>query len=120
MKILILGAGKMGSFFADVLSFEHEVAVFDIDPKRLRFVYNVVRMSKPEEIKDFDPEIVINAATLKYTIQAFDAVLPYLGKECILSDIASVKTGLKEYYEKSGHPYASTHPMFGPTFASFE
>lgn len=118
MKILILGAGKMGSFFADVLSFEHEVAVFDIDPKRLRFVYNVVRMSKPEEIKDFDPEIVINAATLKYTIQAFDAVLPYLGKECILSDIASVKTGLKEYYEKSGHPYASTHPMFGPTFAS--
>jgi len=118
MKILILGAGKMGSFFADVLSFEHEVAVFDVDPKRLRFVYNVVRMSNPEEIKDFDPEIVINAATLKYTIDAFDIVLPYLGKECILSDIASVKTGLKEYYEKSGHQYASTHPMFGPTFAS--
>jgi len=118
MKILILGAGKMGSFFADILSFDHEVAVFDIDPKRLRFVYNVVRMSKPEEIKDFEPEIVINAATLKYTIAAFDAVLPYLNKECILSDIASVKTGLKEYYEKSGHPYASTHPMFGPTFAS--
>lgn len=118
MKILILGAGKMGSFFADVLSFEHEVAVFDTDPKRLRFVYNVVRMSNPEEIKDFDPEIVINAATLKYTIDAFDIVLPYLNKECILSDIASVKTGLKEYYAKTGHPFASTHPMFGPTFAS--
>ncbi len=118
MKILILGAGKMGSFFADILSFDHEVAVFDIDPKRLRFVYNVVRMSNPEEIKDFDPEIVINAATLKYTIEAFDAVLPYLGKECILSDIASVKTGLKEYYQKVGRPFASTHPMFGPTFAS--
>lgn len=27
MKILILGAGKMGSFFTDLLSFEHEVAV---------------------------------------------------------------------------------------------
>ena len=75
-------------------------------------------MSNPEEIKDFDPEIVINAATLKYTLQAFDLVLPYLSKECILSDIASVKTGLKEYYEKTGHVYASTHPMFGPTFAS--
>ncbi len=34
MKILILGAGKMGSFFADVLSFEHEVAVLDTDPKK--------------------------------------------------------------------------------------
>ena len=29
MKILILGAGKMGSFFCDVLSFKHEVAVYD-------------------------------------------------------------------------------------------
>ena len=24
MRILILGAGKMGSFFTDVLSFDHE------------------------------------------------------------------------------------------------
>lgn len=118
MKILILGAGKMGSFFADVLSFDHDVAVFDTDPKRLRFVYNVVRMSNPAEIRDFDPEIVINAATVKYTIDAFEMVLPYLNDSCIISDIASVKTGLKEYYEKSGHPYASSHPMFGPTFAN--
>ena len=33
MKILILGAGKMGSFFIDLLSFEHEVAVYERDPK---------------------------------------------------------------------------------------
>ncbi|MDR2956023.1 MAG: prephenate dehydrogenase/arogenate dehydrogenase family protein [Prevotella sp.] len=118
MKILILGAGKMGSFFADVLSFDQEVAVFDIDPKRLRFVYNVERLSKPEEVKAFNPEIVINAATVKYTIQAFEMVLPYLDEQCIISDIASVKTGLKEFYEKTGHPYASSHPMFGPTFAN--
>ena len=43
MRILILGAGKMGSFFTDVLSFQHETAVFDVDPKRLRFVYNTYR-----------------------------------------------------------------------------
>ncbi len=118
MKVLILGAGKMGSFFADVLSFEHEVAVFDVDPKRLRFAYNTIRMSNPEEIKDFDPEIVINAATVKYTTQAFDMVLPYLNDTCILSDIASVKTGLKEYYESIKRPFVSSHPMFGPTFAN--
>ena len=29
MKILVMGAGKMGSFFIDLLSFEHEVAVFE-------------------------------------------------------------------------------------------
>lgn len=32
MRILIMGAGKMGSFFTDVLSFEHEVAVYDVAP----------------------------------------------------------------------------------------
>ena len=40
MKILVLGAGKMGSFFIDLLSFDHEVAVFERDPKRMRFTYN--------------------------------------------------------------------------------
>ena len=25
---------------------------------------------------------------------------------------------LKEFYETAGHPYVSTHPMFGPTFAN--
>ena len=118
MKILILGAGKMGSFFADVLSFDHEVAVYDVDPKRLRFTYNTIRMRELEEVKDFDPELVINASTIKYTIEAFKAVIPYLSKDCIISDIASVKTGLKEFYATVEQPFVSTHPMFGPTFAS--
>ena len=118
MKILILGAGKMGSFFADVLSFEHEVAVFDTDPKKLRFIYNTERMTDPREVEAFAPELVINAATLKYTIPAFEAVLPYLPETCILSDIASVKTGLEAFYRERTRPYVSTHPMFGPTFAS--
>lgn len=118
MKILILGAGKMGSFFADVLSFDHEVAVLDTDPQKLRFIYNTQRMTDPREVEAFAPELVINAATLKYTIPAFEAVLPYLPETCILSDIASVKTGLEAFYRERTRPYVSTHPMFGPTFAS--
>ena len=118
MKIQILGAGKMGSFFADVLSFEHEVAMFDPDPQRMRFTYNCIRMTHPEEIQSFRPEIVINAATVKYTLEAFAQVLPYLPTGCIISDIASVKTGLKEFYAQAGFPFVSTHPMFGPTFAN--
>lgn len=117
MKILILGAGKMGSFFADVLSFDHEIAIFDTDPQRLRFTYNTVRMSNPEEIRDFKPELVLNAVTVKYTIEAFKTILPYIDKKCIISDIASVKTGLSDFYKTCGHPFASSHPMFGPTFA---
>ena len=118
MKILILGAGKMGTFFCDVLSFKHEVAMFDVNPQKLRFTFNTQRMTTYEEVEEFQPELVINAATVKYTLPAFEAVLPYLPKNCIISDIASVKTGLAEFYAKAGHPFVSTHPMFGPTFAS--
>lgn len=118
MKILILGAGKMGSFFCDLLSFDHDVAVYDPDPRRLRFTFNAMRLSSVEEISDFEPQLVINAATVKYTIDAFRGILGVIPSTTILSDIASVKTGLPEFYAECGHPYVSTHPMFGPTFAS--
>ena len=118
MRILILGAGKMGSFFTDLLSFEHEVAVYDIDPKRLRFMYNTERFTSLDDIDGFNPDLLINAVSLKYTLDVFDKVLPHIGKNCIISDISSVKSGFKEYYEKSGFRYVSTHPMFGPTFAN--
>ncbi len=118
MKILILGAGKMGAFFTDLLSFEHEVAVYDIDAKKLRFMYNTLRFTSIQEIDEFQPELVINAVSLKYTLKVFDDVIPHLPQTCILSDISSVKTGFKEYYEKTGMRYVSTHPMFGPTFAN--
>lgn len=118
MKILILGAGKMGSFFCDVLSFQNSVAIYDTDPRRLRFIYNCERFREPGEIKQFDPDLVLNAATVKFTLEAFRSVLPYIRPDAMLADIASVKAGLPEFYRSCGHPYVSTHPMFGPTFAS--
>lgn len=120
MKILVMGAGKMGTFLTDVLCVQHEVALFDTDPRRLRFVFNTLRMTQLEEVKEFEPELVINCVTLKYTLDAFATVLPYLPKNCIISDIASVKTGLEEYYKSTGMRYVSTHPMFGPTFATLD
>ncbi|MBR5053409.1 MAG: prephenate dehydrogenase [Bacteroidaceae bacterium] len=118
MRILILGAGKMGSFFTDVLSFDHECAVYEVDARRMRFLYNTQRFTTLDEIQDFKPELVINAVTLKYTTDVFQQVIPCLPKDCIISDIASVKTGLKDFYEQAGMRYVSTHPMFGPTFAN--
>lgn len=118
MKILILGAGKMGSFFCDVLSFKHEVAVYDKNLDKLRFTFHALRFSSLEEIGDFKPDLLINAVTVKHTIDAFNEVLPLLPDGCIISDIASVKNGLPDFYRNCGHPFVSTHPMFGPTFAS--
>lgn len=108
----------MGSFFLDLLSFDHETAVYEKDPKRMRFTYNCRRFTTLDEIRDFRPELVINAVTVKNTIPAFEEVMPYLPADCIISDISSVKTGLKDFYGGTGHRYVSTHPMFGPTFAN--
>ncbi len=118
LRNLILGAGKMGSFFSDVLSSQHEVAIFDVNHERLRFTFNVLRFTSFDEIRDFKPQLLINAVTVKYTISAFEQVLSFLPNDCIISDIASVKTGLPEFYANCRHPYVSSHPMFGPTFAS--
>ena len=65
MKILILGAGKMGTFFCDVLSFKHEVAVYDVNLERLRFTFHAMRLSYLDEIRDFKPDLLINAVTVK-------------------------------------------------------
>jgi prephenate dehydrogenase len=118
MKILILGAGKMGSFFTDLLCFDHECGVYEVDSKRMRFLYNTQRFTTLEEIREFHPDLVINAVTLKYTIDVFKQVIPYLHPDCIISDISSVKTGFLEFYQSTGMRFVSTHPMFGPTFAN--
>ena len=76
MRILIMGAGKMGSFFLDLLSFDHETAVYEKDPKRMRFTYNCQRFTSMDEVRAFQPELVINAVTVKYTIPAFEEVIP--------------------------------------------
>jgi len=110
----------MGSFFIDLLSFDHEVAVFEKDPRRLRFTYNCQRLTTLDEIQDFKPQLLINAVTVKNTIPAFQQVIPHLPIDCIISDIASVKTGLKDFYQQTGMHYVSTHPMFGPTFANLQ
>ena len=54
----------MGSFFCDVLSFNHEVAIFDTDIQKLRFTFNTQRFTTYEEIRNFEPELLINAVTV--------------------------------------------------------
>jgi len=116
-KILVLGAGRMGAWFVDSLCLEYDVAVFDVEIKKLKYLFNCRRLTKYEEIEEFAPDMVINAVSLQLTVKVFNEIMPYLSKECILSDITSVKIPLREFYLNSGRRFVSTHPMFGPTFA---
>ena len=53
----------MGSFFIDLLSFDHEVAVFERDAQRMRFTYNCQRFTTPhkksrrEQVNDKEKDI---------------------------------------------------------------
>ncbi|HPE40450.1 MAG TPA: prephenate dehydrogenase/arogenate dehydrogenase family protein [Bacteroidales bacterium] len=118
MKIFILGAGKMGKWFAEELNQDHEVAIYDPDPKQMKHLYHVKRFSVLKELKEFEPEMVINCVTLNKTIIAFEEIMSLIPDSTILSDITSVKYGLKVFYQNHSHRFVSTHPMFGPTFAN--
>ncbi len=118
MRILVLGAGHMGAWLVEELCLDHEVAVYDLDRRKLKYFFNVTRFLEPSEVKGFEPELVINAVSIANIHEAFEDFLPYLPEACILSDIASVKTGINELYKTLGKRFVSTHPMFGPTFAN--
>ncbi|HUW70295.1 MAG TPA: prephenate dehydrogenase/arogenate dehydrogenase family protein [bacterium] len=117
MRIAIAGAGKMGAWLAAELSRVHDVIIFDTDSTRLTAIGAAQSAASIAAIGAFEPNLLINCVPLGLTIEAFDAIVPYLPARCMVSDIASVKTGLSEWYAASGRPFVSTHPMFGPTYA---
>jgi prephenate dehydrogenase len=118
MRIFIMGTGRMGAWLTEELCWDHEVCVHDSDPKRMKYFIKVKRILDLDELDEFKPELFINSVTLGQTIEVFQKVLPHLPKDCILSDICSVKTGFAEYYRGTGMPFVSSHPMFGPTGAN--
>jgi len=120
MRIFILGAGKMGAWFTEELCHDHDVAVYDDNIRKMKHFFNVTRFKEISELKDFNPELVINCVTLNNTISAFEYIKEYISAECIISDITSVKANLEDYYRTSGFRFVSTHPMFGPTFANIK
>ncbi len=119
-KIVVLGAGKMGSWLVDSLCLDYEVGVVDQDKTRLKYFFNSHRFLSFEEIRDFQPDLLINAVSLNNTIKVFREIDPFLPEDCIIADITSVKNGLQEYYRECGRRFVSTHPMFGPTFANIK
>ncbi len=119
-RILIAGAGNMGSWLAETLCLDYEVAVYDKDPHKLKYLYNTHRYKDIKDVAAFQPHLLINATGLKQTIDAFNQLLPHLPGDCIVSDVASVKNGLADYYPQCGFRYVSTHPMFGPTFGNLK
>ncbi len=118
MKILVVGAGKMGSWLIESLCLEHEVAAYDTNLNRLKYLFNTHKLVSKEEIAEFNPDMLINAVSLEKTIPVYKDLMPVISRNCILADITSVKNGLHQFYLETERRFVSTHPMFGPTFAN--
>lgn len=113
MKIAILGAGRMGSWFIGQLSSAHELMAYD-PAITVAGSEHLTIANALSEIGAWAPELVINASPLDKTIEVFKEVTGFLPPSCLLCDIASVKSGIAEYYEVSQQRFVSIHPNFGP------
>lgn len=120
MRIAIIGAGKMGSWLAAVLMEGNEIAIYDVVPGKAGAVRGARSLPSLSGLDGFAPELLINAASLQSTVEAFEGAVKHIPKGCIICDVASIKAGLGEFYAGCGFAFASVHPMFGPTFADME
>jgi prephenate dehydrogenase len=120
MRITILGAGHMGTWFANRLKSEHEIGVYDSNQERSKNISMVRIFSELPEIEDFQTEMLINAVSIQNTILAFESAASYLPEECIIADVMSVKGKINEFYDGCNFRFVSVHPMFGPTFTDID
>ena len=81
MKIFIIGAGKMGSWLVEELCFDHDVAVFDVNPSHMKHFINIKRFINLEEVREFNPDLLINCVNLQITEKVFDQVIPMISEK---------------------------------------
>ncbi len=122
MRIAIIGFGKMGKFFANILKNDHSLFVYDIDREKTKNadIKDGIIAKDIEEITEFNPHLVINAVSLKNTIPVFKQLEEFISPKTTIGDIASVKGEIIRYYNDTKNPFFSIHPMFGPTFADLK
>lgn len=120
MKIAVLGAGHMGRWLVSELAKDNEVGVYDIDGARASGFPRVKVLSDMRGLEAFKPDVLINAVSLRNTVEAFELAAPHLPPCCLICDVASVKGEIPAYYKKAKFRFASVHPMFGPTFANVQ
>lgn len=120
MRITILGAGSMGTWFASRLKSEHEVGVYDSNIEKANGISGVKIFGELSEIEDFQTEILINAVSIQNTVLAFESAASFLPEECIIADVMSVKGKINDFYDGCNFCFVSIHPMFGPTFTDID
>lgn len=118
MKIFILGAGQMGAWLYRELKKDYDVSIWDKDKKRRDQIKDSFNLIPISDLKSLRPDLFINAVDLRNIQRGFLDVLPFLERDCIISDISTIKGDLDIFYSNCNFRFVSVHPMFGPHFAN--
>ena len=119
MRVLVAGGtGGMGLFFAQLArSHGAHVSIFGRSRDRTRKMASDFGF-EPGSIRDSqDSDWVIVAVPIDATVDMCLRLGKHLGRESILTDISSVKSGISDKIARlphSGWEYVSLHPLFGP------
>lgn len=103
---IIGGTGKMGQWLK--FFFENQ----DISATIAGRDY----LQKTELIKKAD--IIIIAVPIFHTVDVIQNIIPFLSKDQLIADIASVKTVTMKAMEKAPCATLGMHPLFGPSIGS--
>jgi prephenate dehydrogenase/chorismate mutase len=124
VRVAVIGAGGMGSWFARFFKSRGAlVTISDRSRRRARVLASKIRArcarSNVEAVRGSD--VVILATPTNAVSQVIAEILPALGRNTILVDIAAVKSPIMPalgLVEKRGIRVLSIHPMFGPLASS--
>ena len=118
MDILIIGAGGMGTLFSKLMHEEHEVSVYDKDPKKSEALASQLAVKPIQKLEKIDKYGLV---LLSVPISAISTLIEKLSFEMrrgsILVEIASIKFPVIEGLRKArrrGINTISLHPLFGP------
>lgn len=126
-RVAVIGVGFMGGSFAIACREALRCQIFgvDINPEAIRKAkeLGVIDHGSPkiEELKDFEPELVVMATPVRSFYSIGEALKDSIGKSCIVSDLGSVKGHLVYALEELlGSRFVGAHPIAGTEKAGVE
>ena len=117
-KILIVGAGKMGRWFANYFSSKgYDVRICDVNRRKAEEVAREVKGKAVEGLRD--EEMVLCAVNLRNASRIAED-FSNKGFKGLYIDISSLKKGVNSVLRKGRMIALSIHPLFGPGAKSIE
>lgn len=117
MEILIIGAGEMGKLFSRYLSEEHQVAIYDLDRRKVEEIADekIKPLSDLSDLREFESALL--CVPISKVPGLVEELSGKMRKGSVVMEISSVKSpviGSMRKLPSIGIKGISFHPLFGP------